>query len=231
MDNKPANHGKKWDKEDIECIYDFASKNYSNPNILKVLAAKYGRTEGAILTVVRRIFRKKFILNRNISKLVHFTDARNLKSIQLHGLMTVDKLKEEKINYFYSDPTRYDYMTNATSLSISRRNEFLFEVYKKRHLDTQWIELEIDPTIIIKSKCYFYDTNAANSKFNNNREELQSIIAFQNMFSDLVTTTNGNQITRINQKIDETTCIQAEIMIVNTIPTNMITGIRKIDVY
>jgi hypothetical protein len=51
------------------------------------------------------------------------------------------------------------------------------------------------------------------------------------MFSDLVTTTNGNQITRINQKIDETTCMQAEIMIVNTIPISMITGIRKIDVY
>ena len=29
MDNKPANHGKKWDKEDIEYIYDFVSKNSS----------------------------------------------------------------------------------------------------------------------------------------------------------------------------------------------------------
>ena len=49
------------------------------------------------------------------------------------------------------------------------------------------------------------------------------------MFADSVTVKEG-RIKRVNQNENETTCLQAEIMIVNRISPNMIKAIRKIDV-
>lgn len=229
MKNKPTNHGKKWNKQDLENIYKLLSKHQKDPNIYQALAEKYSRTEKAIFREGNKILREKFISERGISKLIHFTDIRNLASIKLHGLLSIKSLKKNNIPYYFCDEDRHDNMPNATSLSITNRNNFLFNIYKNRYSNTQWIELEIDPTIIINALCYFYDTNAANKKFNAERESLDDIAALKNMFADSVMT-KGGRIKRVNQNRNETTCLQAEIMIVNRIPPNMIKAIRKIDV-
>ena len=168
------------------------------------------------------------IKTRNITQLVHFTKKQNINSIIKNGLLSIEELKKRNLEYIYNDPERRDDWNYAISLSITNKNLFLFESFKKRQklIDSDFVEIKIDPSVIIDNECIFCDTNAASHTFDiyrQNEEELAILktwIAFDAMFKKTVKRHTHNEtgkIKRFNQKPNETTCSQAEICLIGNI--------------
>ena len=65
---------------------------------------------------------KDIIRRRNITGVYHFTQAANLHSILLHGLMTRDYLERAGMDVHVSDGQRLDRCKDSLSLSISYPN-------------------------------------------------------------------------------------------------------------
>ena len=210
-------------------VYKQALKHKDDPKILDKLADQHGRTSVSIMLIVRGIAREKFIESRNINKLVHFTDARNIESITKNGLISVDTLNRKNMPYYNCDDKRLDGITHGISISVTNRNNYLLNAYNNRQ-KREWIEIELDPYLLCKANCYFFDTNAANKKFNDLQSDLENISAFQSMFSDEVIIQDGRKLKRINKKTNETTCAQAEIIVKYQIPKSKIIKITKINV-
>jgi len=229
LDTLPINHGKHWSREAKIEAYQKALKLKDDQDIFNKLADQYGRTSTSIMLIIREIAREKFIKSRNIQKLIHFTDARNIESIRKHGLISVDTLNKKNMHYYNCDDKRLDGIMHGISLSITNRNDYLLNAYHKRQ-KREWIEIELDPYLLCKANCYFFDTNAANKKFNNCHSELENVGAFISMFSDEVTIQDGRKINRIDHNMDETTCVQAEIIVKYKIPKSKIIKITKINV-
>ena len=168
------------------------------------------------------------IKTRNITQLVHFTKKQNINSIIKNGLLSIEELKKRNLEYIYNDPERRDDWNYAISLSITNKNLFLFESFKRRQklIDSDFVEIKIDPSVIIDNECIFCDTNAASHTFDiyrQNEEELAILktwIAFDAMFKKTVkrhTLNEKGKIKRFNQKPNETTCSQAEICLIGNI--------------
>ena len=168
------------------------------------------------------------IKTRNITQLVHFTKKQNINSIIKNGLLSIEELKKRNLEYIYNDPERRDDWNYAISLSITNKNLFLFESFKRRQqlIDSDFVEIKIDPSVIIDNECIFCDTNAASHTFDiyrQNEEELAILktwIAFDAMFKKTVkrhTLNETGKIKRFNQKPNETTCSQAEICLIGNI--------------
>ena len=168
------------------------------------------------------------IKTRNITQLVHFTKKQNINSIIKNGLLNIEELKKRNLEYIYNDPERRDDWNYAISLSITNKNLFLFESFKRRQklIDSDFVEIKIDPSVIIDNECIFCDTNAASHTFDiyrQNEEELAILktwIAFDAMFKKTVkrhTLNETGKIKRFNQKPNETTCSQAEICLIGNI--------------
>ena len=168
------------------------------------------------------------IKTRNITQLVHFTKKQNINSIIKNGLLSIEELKKRNLEYIYNDPERRDDWNYAISLSITNKNFFLFESFKRRQklIDSDFVEIKIDPSVIIDNECIFCDTNAASHTFDiyrQNEEELAILktwIAFDAMFKKTVkrhTLNETGKIKRFNQKPNETTCSQAEICLIGNI--------------
>ena len=168
------------------------------------------------------------IKTRNITQLVHFTKKQNINSIIKNGLLSIEELKKRNLEYIYNDPERRDDWNYAISLSITNKNLFLFESFKRRQklIDSDFVEIKIDPSVIIDNECIFCDTNAASHTFDiyrKNEEELAILktwIAFDAMFKKTVkrhTLNEKGKIKRFNQKPNETTCSQAEICLIGNI--------------
>ena len=168
------------------------------------------------------------IKTRNITQLVHFTKKQNINSIIKNGLLSIEELKKRNLEYIYNDPERRDDWNYAISLSITNKNLFLFESFKRRQklIDSDFVEIKIDPSVIVDNECIFCDTNAASHTFDiyrQNEEELAILktwIAFDAMFKKTVkrhTLNETGKIKRFNQKPNETTCSQAEICLIGNI--------------
>jgi hypothetical protein len=229
LDTLPINHGKHWSREAKIEAYQLALELKDDDDLFNKLANHYGRTSTSVKLIIREIAREKFIKSRNIEKLIHFTDARNIESIQKNGLISIDTLNKKNMHYYNCDDKRLDGITHGISISITKRNDYLFQAYHRRQ-KREWIEIELDPYLLCKANCYFFDTNAANKKFINRHSELENVGAFISMFSDEVTIQDGRKINRINQSMDETTCSQAEIIVKYKIPKSKIIKITKINV-
>ena len=151
-----------------------------------------------------------------IYHLIVFLEVNN---INIEEVMS--ELEKRKIKVDYNDKTRMDKWLDASSLSISKKNSFLFSKFLERTStnENDWIEILISPNILTDKfgECIYCYTNASNHKFEEfrkNQSYLTNSTAFENMFADFVprTSTNtGNK--RLNHKDNETTDIQAEICV------------------
>ena len=176
--------------------------------------------------------RRERILNiletRKITQLIHFTKRQNVNSILNNGLLSLQELKKRNLEYVYNDPERRDDWNYAISLSITYKNSFLFESFKRRQKlnDSDFVEIKIDPSVIVENECIFCDTNAASHTFDQYRQNddelamLKTWLAFDGMFKETVkrhTLNERGKIKRFNQKPNETTCSQAEICLIGNI--------------
>ena len=179
---------------------------------------------------------QEIIQRRSIRKLIHFTRTKNLKSIIDNGLLPRSELEKRKIKVDYNDKTRMDKWLDASSLSISKKNSFLFSKFLERTStnENDWIEILISPNILTDKfgECIYCYTNASNHKFEEfrkNQSYLTNSTAFENMFAYFVprTSTNtGNK--RLNHKDNETTDIQAEICVYGIIETKYFFNLEEL---
>lgn len=121
---------------------------------------------------------------RNINKILHFTNAKNLNSILKNGLQSINLLQSGGKEYFFNDSSRYDNRHDYISLSISFPNNKMFYKCRTEHPNEQFIVLEISPDVILSKNCLFFYTNAACSEFNNKSEHLyQTTDAWDSLFA------------------------------------------------
>ena len=174
---------------------------------------------------------QEIIKIRNITQLIHFTKKKNIQSILHHGILNIDELKKRNINYIYNDLERRDSWDFTISLSITNKNSELYEVFKQRQNlnDNDFVEIKINPTVLLENECFFCDTNAASHTFNEYRENIEKLntlkfgITFEGMFKNKVYRHYHGKsgiINRINKKTYETTCAQAEICLIGNINTD-----------
>ena len=148
---------------------------------------------------------QRFVIERCIENIIHFTKIENIPSILKYGIIPRAHLDNPVVSVVikpvYSDESRFDNHSEMNCLSISFPNDRMF--YSKRNkLNGGWAIVLLDPSVITEYYCIFYSTNAA-SKYCNFSS---GIIAAQKMFSCL------SIRKELSLKPSQTTDPQAEVL-------------------
>ena len=168
------------------------------------------------------------IENRGITRLVHFTDYRNLELIKEYGILSVAEMDRLGVTYHPNDSQRLDRRRNRISCSITVHNRYLLKEFQTRNA-RKWIRIYIDPKVCYRKNCKFFYTNAANSIFQipNINTDLKSPMAFNRMFENPIevpTSSGSRSIQRYGKPRNEPTDVQAEVMIKKRIPKEFLLG-------
>lgn len=161
---------------------------------------------------------------RKIHSLVHFTSIRNLRSILTHGLLSRRRLESRGLEFRYNDTVRWDGLQETTSLSIEFPNYRMFYKYKVNQAEGDvFCLLALHPRVLWELPCLFSPENAAKHRLSPNMEWLKrytGVHALARMFE-------GGEVHRERYKIPlaYTTNSQAEVLVVDDIPTNYIKGV------
>jgi len=171
--------------------------------------------QGFLMCINKEEKFKLAIEEKNIKRLLHFTNCKNLNTISKFGLLSRERLDAEQIDYEYNDSSRYDGCTNTISVSISFPNYAMFYKLMKDYPSTDWAIIVIHPRVIYKQKCAFCVDNAASSE--ETRRDVNSKMGFETFercFDDYSSTH-----TRQSLKIPDcyTTNPQSEILVFDKI--------------
>lgn len=157
---------------------------------------------------IQEIFKKN-----KIDYLTHFTSIYNLESILENGLLSVNYMNKNNIQYSNNDNNRFDNQLNYISVSTSEINKKM--LYKKYHNNERnlniWIILVLDLSLLLdlSMNIYYCYKNAASSEISmllKNNAEIFKTTSYINKFL------NSNDI-------------QKEILIKDSIPVKYIKGI------
>jgi hypothetical protein len=162
------------------------------------------------------------INKRRIKYLAHFTRLENLVSILENGLIPVSMQLKKDIKSIRNDNERWDSKLDCTSCSIEFPNYRVFYSFRNKYPNSKWVVLLLDTEVLLSKDriTYYCQTNAA--RIMNevlNKKELCTISAFENMFSNSLTTKHNRTIHRDELMLRDnfTTDPQAEILISNII--------------
>ncbi len=169
---------------------------------------------------------KKFLDDRGISHLYHFTDLSNLESIEKNGLLSRLNLERKNIQYSINDHHRFDNKLDYISLSVSIPNEYLYNAFKKNGTIKTGVLLQIDSSILYKetSDRIYCNINAAAI----NCAKGSKLDDFKKMFDESLSyRLSDGTIKNRNRTINKTpynytTDIQAEILFHSKIPLKYI---------
>lgn len=153
--------------------------------------------------------------------LVHFTRVSNLASILENGLVPRGLLARRQIPHSHNDTLRLDGHTDATCLSISHPNDRMFAKYRWQNPDQDWVVLVMDRSILWRMNAAFCRHNAADNRTTRlPLGDLISASAFEAMFLPA-----DNEPAREARLLrSDPTDVQAEVLIFETIPTDLIEG-------
>lgn len=127
---------------------------------------------------------EEFVKERRIKSLFHFTRLDNLRSIIEHGFLTREQCAEKGIKAAVNDHQRYD-GTGAICSTISFPNYRLFYRLRCDHPNVEWVVLELDASLLWRTRCAFSNTNAGDgSVFKIPVAQRQGLAALQAMFAD-----------------------------------------------
>lgn len=159
------------------------------------------------------------VSERGIQYLVHFTPVINLPSILGNGLVPRKTLEAHGTAFCHNDQIRKEGLKEANCLSISFPNYLMLYPNIGKNLCL----LALDPAILWELPCLFSPFNAASRCFSPHIELLQSYVginALEQMFA-------GDRRNREAYGLLQscTTDPQAEVLVVDTIPSSYIKGV------
>jgi hypothetical protein len=168
--------------------------------------------------------------NRSIRYLVHFTPLDNINSILEKGLYSRGFIEESEAGIFegnlFTDEFRLENMKEGICLSITFPNDKMFYIKRRdAKKGIQWGVVLIDANIIANLSCRFFPTNAALKDFRIfNETYFEGAAALNRMFCNELETSK-QKIMREPYLLDkDTTCVQAEVMVLQHIPVEYIRG-------
>jgi len=186
-------------------------------NIDNEKAIRYGRT--SISALARR---------KGVKKLLHFTRYENLKCILTEGLIRRDELENSGRVSIFNDSLRLDNHTDSISISLTHPNAPLFCKLQRQHADANWVVLEIAPSVMWGFKCAFFKNNAADRRMRSlDIVDQMGVRAFESMFED----SDSLSLCRTRNALPENqpTDPQAEVLLLEDLPTNRIIGVHCVD--
>lgn len=124
------------------------------------------------------------IARRGIRHLIHFTQVQNLPGIVSHGILPRRELIERGIRAQGSDAGRLDREDGAISVSVGTYYPKMFEAKRFRHPGTSWVLLALDPSILWRLECRFFDSSAASRDHAYRQGSFGGARAFLRMFED-----------------------------------------------
>lgn len=169
---------------------------------------------------------QSFVEQRAITHLIHFTRAENLPMIAQHGLVPLHLLGERGLAPIYNDEHRLD-NTAATCMTISFPNYRYFYPLRIRNPDTRYVVLGISASVLWTYDCAFCNDNAASTAVSNIPLHIRrQPAALFEMFNDF------QQIQRASLGIPSyfTTNPQAEVLVFDVIPPELITAVGYEDI-
>lgn len=107
----------------------------------------------------------KYLKQRNVNEILHFTEIENLESISLHGILPRSVLDQKNISYISNDELRLDGKAHI-NLSISNLNTSMFYNFRKRYKERRYVIISLDLSLIEElnpSDYYFTSENAASN--------------------------------------------------------------------
>lgn len=175
---------------------------------------------------------KEDIEKRFISRLVHFTNEKNIDNIKKFGLLPKNELIRLNILSEFNDVNRLDGHEDGICLSVENPNDYLLKVYQNRYRNVKYKLVTINPSIlyaILKKngdrielvKRIYCNYNAASNLTLKSFEDLNI------MYRSEVQTYHGI-FTRNNKPESVPTAVQAEIIFLGSIPPEFIESIEDI---
>ena len=190
-------------------ISDDLEEEYESDRIDQQSQLKTNQDKEAIAAL------KKFIQERDIDELIHFTRYENLESILENGIVTRDVLNSLNRDFYVNDSKRLDGHQNSTSVSVTFPNWKMFYKYRMQSDATGWVVISIKPEVLWEYDCAFCKHNAADSRISKrNIDDLCNIKSFEEMFLD------DPAGTRLEESLEpcDPTDPQAEVLVFNNIP-------------
>ncbi len=192
----------------------FAQKKIFEANNRHISRRKIHEWSHAIDNVKKNML----LQERGIEYLTHFTSIENLKGILEHGFLSRSELENQKIKYLYFDHTRHDQKLNALSFSISFPNSAMFYSYRNRYPDNTWCLILLNSAVIYIKECAYYPTNAASNQFRlKDVSQYMNYEALNALFADMVQNSQGILYRSSLLKDQDTTDVQAEVMVFENI--------------
>ena len=164
---------------------------------------------------------KKFVQDKKIPYLVHFTNINNLESIMENGLLPRDRLDELDDEAYINDELRLDGHYDSVSTSIAFPNSQMF--YRTwKDSDDYYCILGLDKSILWDYDCAFCKHNAADNIISSqNIEDLKTIAAFREMYDEFSWLDSRKDQ---SLKSFDPTDVQAEVLVFDEIDPSYILG-------
>ena len=180
----------------------------------------YNSTRETDLSVEQKAI-KRFLDERGIHYLIHFTDAENVSSIKKTGILSIEELKRNHIPFKSNDDSRHDNALDYISLSVSEINQFVYKAFRyDRKTIQHGVKVIIDAAILyleINTPRIYSNTNAANLSAAKGAD----LEALRGMFADLVEY-DDRHFDRNKKTPYQPTDLQAEILWYRCVPSKYI---------
>ena len=212
VEEKIGTHGLRINFDGKRRVMDF--DHYHNAGLLSYV-------------VLERMLCVKYLKDRGVRYLVHFTPTENLPNILENG---IKPRSEQDGTAVCTDGNRYDGHTDCSSFSITYPNYRMLFMKRKDMIDTRFAVLMIDVDVLLsldEENVAYYSTNAAaNISRAEDYSDKTGVNALEQLFAEEVQDRNIT-VLRSRQHIPTNcvTCPQAEILIKGTVPSSFI---RKI---
>ena len=214
IDRKKIDEYLKREKEDSQLLekeFNIIKENIRREKNTNILASNTTNN------IIKSNDIKKYIQERNIKTLFHFTRLNNLDSILKHGIIPRNIVRSvTNNNIVFNDDYRFDNRVDTISLSVSYPNYKMFFKYRELNPDVQWVVIGLKASVLYEKICLFCFTNAANKKISSLHDDyLVGIDALKKLFT-------RQKEDDISLPLEFPSDPQAEILVKEKIETNYI---------
>ena len=199
-----------------------------------------GRANKSHLTLFASELRKaeaekirSYALQIGLTRLIHYTPIENIPSIIENGILSVNQIRNRKLQHARNDAQRLDGLVDWISTSITHPNYAYLHAIRSREPNKRFAIIELNSNLLWTQDWIAFPTNAAatesKSLLLNNAKSLMGVSGLMNLFKcgESRDKSNPKRIERSTYNLpeNEATDPQSEVMFLGEIPT---TSIRKV---